>query len=176
MTCSPFYPSLFPIAVLVVELPHVFASYRTWVFGASLASWPLLYLAAGAPTGQSGSVQSLVDTIGCVAVASIMGLLSNVNSVKARICFYVAFYFAMDVAMQYPSAFGVVSEGALLLWKTPALACCGLTLLGYALSLPFGHPFVFSRALGGSGVEPMTLLPLGTGPNRSNIAGGRIMI
>ncbi|GJC89748.1 hypothetical protein ColTof4_08743 [Colletotrichum tofieldiae] len=105
-----------------------------------------------------------------------MGLLRNVNSVKARICFYVAFSFAMEFVTEYPPAYGVVSEEALWLWRMPVAVCCGLALLGYAVSLPLGHPFVFSRALGGSGIEPMTLLPFGAGPARSNIAGGRIRI
>ncbi|KAF6833502.1 hypothetical protein CPLU01_05540 [Colletotrichum plurivorum] len=149
----------------------------SWVFNISLASWPLLYLATAFGVYKPGEiVQSTVHILGCVAVASVMGLLRNVNSTKARICFYVAFSFAVDFSTEYPAAYGVASARELWFCRAPTLALSALALLGYAISLPLGHLFVFSRVLGGSGVEPMTLLPLGAGPARSNIAGGRIMI
>ncbi|KAF6809797.1 hypothetical protein CSOJ01_06732 [Colletotrichum sojae] len=167
----------FPVATIAFEVPHAFASFRSWVFNASLTSWPLLYLATAFGVYKPGEiVQSTVHILGCVAVASVMGLLRNVNSTKARICFYVAFSFAVDFSTEYPAAYGVASARELWFCRAPTLALSALALLGYAISLPLGHPFVFSRALGGSGVEPMTLLPLGAGPARSNIAGGRIMI
>ncbi|TQN65372.1 hypothetical protein CSHISOI_10106, partial [Colletotrichum shisoi] len=63
-----------------------------------------------------------------------------VVSVMRNVCFHVAFSFAVEFAAAYSPAYDVVEGEALWFRGTPTFLCCELTIVCYAVSLPWGEP------------------------------------